>query len=41
VPLEQRGANPMTVGAGAIVHVRLYVNRQKALRAAGREEPAL
>jgi ketosteroid isomerase-like protein len=41
VPLEQRGPNLVTVGAGGILHVRLYVNRREALRAAGLEESAL
>jgi ketosteroid isomerase-like protein len=34
VPMEQRGANLMTVSEGRIVHVRLYVNREVALDAA-------
>jgi hypothetical protein len=41
VPLEQRGANLVTVGAGGILQVRLYVNRREALRVAGLEESAV
>jgi ketosteroid isomerase-like protein len=41
IPLEQSGANLVTVGAGRIVHIRMYVNRQEALEAAGIQESAL
>jgi ketosteroid isomerase-like protein len=41
VSLEQSGANLVTVGGGRIVHIRMYVNRQEALEAAGMEESAL
>ena len=38
VPMEQRGANVVTVRNGRIVHVRLYVHQLAALKAAGLED---
>jgi hypothetical protein len=35
------GANLVTVGAGRVVHIRMYVNRQEALEAAGLQESGL
>jgi ketosteroid isomerase-like protein len=38
IPMDQRGANLVTVCDGRIVHIRLYVHREVALRAAGLKE---
>lgn len=35
VPMQQRGANLMTVRDGRIVHVRMFVHQDAALEAAG------
>jgi ketosteroid isomerase-like protein len=34
LPMEQRGGNLVTISDGRIVHVRLYVHQQVALKAA-------
>jgi ketosteroid isomerase-like protein len=35
VPIEQRGGNLLTIREGRIVHIRLYMDQQAALVAAG------